>query len=177
MILPIVPYGDLMLRTKCKNIDADYPNLSELVVNMVQTMMASNGIGLAAPQIDLPIRLFIVGYPKHSKIPLKVFINPEIIEYSDQTCSMPEGCLSIPGLNAEVIRSQRIKIRYNNIKFETIEEEFDDLYARVIQHEYDHIEGKLFIDYLSNEKKQEINNQLEKICNNQIITKYKLKTI
>lgn len=168
MILPIVLYDNPMLRTKCKNIDETYPNLFTLVANMVETQIASNGIGLAAPQIDLPIRLFVVGYPKHTQVPLKVFINPEIISYSTQTCTMTEGCLSIPGLNADVIRPETITIRYNNIKFETIEETFDGIYARVVQHEYGHIEGKLFIDYLSDEKKLEINEQLEKIISKEV---------
>jgi peptide deformylase len=175
MILPIVAYGDIMLRTICKNIDETYPNLIPLVANMVQTQIASNGIGLAAPQVDLPIRLFVVGYPNHPQVPLKVFINPEIVSYSTETCSMPEGCLSIPGLNADVIRPESVTVRYNNPKFETIEETFDGIYARVVQHEYDHIEGKLFIDYLSDEKKQEINNQLEKIIRKEVQTKYPLK--
>lgn len=177
MILPIVPYGDFILRTKCKNVESDYPNLTTLVVNMVETMMASNGIGLAAPQIDLPIRLFVVGYPKHDKVPLKLFINPEIIEYSTETCSMPEGCLSIPGLAGDVVRPQKIKIRYQNINFQTTEEEFDGLYARVVQHEYDHIEGKLFIDYLDQVKNDEITDILNKITKNEVATKYLLKKI
>ena len=175
MILPIVPYGDVMLRTKCKNIDETFPNLIPLIANMVETQLASNGIGLAAPQIDLPIRLFVVGYPKHEHVPLKVFINPEIIDYSTETFSMQEGCLSIPGLNAEVIRPKSITIRYQTPNFKGVEETFDGIYARVIQHEYDHIEGKLFIDYLSDEKKLEINEQLKKIIRKEVQTKYPLK--
>jgi len=160
MRLPIVIYGEQILRTKCSDIDKDYPDLSDLIKNMTETMFASNGIGLAAPQIDLPIRLFIIG-SNQIKIPVQVFINPEIINYSEETCDMVEGCLSIPGLNGAVTRPETITIRYKNVNFEDVTETYNGLYARVIQHEYDHIEGKLYVDYIT--QTDEIISHLEKL--------------
>jgi len=162
MRLPIVIYGEQILRTKCSDIDKDYPDLSDLIKDMTETMFASNGIGLAAPQIDLPIRLFIIG-SNQIKMPVQVFINPEIISYSEETCDMAEGCLSIPGLNEIVTRSETITIRYKNVNFEDVTETYNGLYARVIQHEYDHIEGKLYVDYIK--QTEEIISHLEKLKN------------
>ena len=160
MRLPIVIYGEQILRTKCSDIDKDYPDLSDLIKNMTETMFASNGSGLAAPQIDLPIRLFVIG-SNQIKMPVQVFINPEIINYSEETCDMVEGCLSIPGLNGAVTRPETITIRYKNVNFEDVTETYNGLYARVIQHEYDHIEGKLYVDYIT--QTDEIISHLEKL--------------
>ena len=168
MILPIVPYGNSMLRRRCDNIEKGYPNLLSIIDNMWITMFASNGIGLAAPQVNLPIRLFIVETIK------KVFINPEIIDRSLDTCLMKEGCLSIPGIGENIERSSRITIKYRDEDYKLHKDSFEGIDARVIQHEYDHIEGKLFIDYVTGLKRKLIKGKLNDIVNDNIVTKYKM---
>ena len=168
MILPIVPYGNSMLRRKCDNIEKGYPNLSTIIDNMWITMFASNGIGLAAPQVNLPIRLFIIETLK------KVFINPEIVDKSLDSSLMKEGCLSIPGIGENIERPNSITIKYYDEDFILHKDNFDGMDARVIQHEYDHIEGKLFIDYVTGLKRKLIKGKLNDIVNDNIITKYKM---
>jgi len=163
MILPIVAFGTPVLRQKAKKIDEDYEGLLELVDNMFETMYKASGVGLAAPQIGMSIRLFIVdASPFQEEEPKlkdfkKVFLNPEIVEEEGEKFDFNEGCLSIPHIREDVSRKSKILIRFQDGHFKNYEEEFDGLAARIIQHEYDHIEGVLFTDYLSSLKKRLIN--------------------
>lgn len=155
MILPIVGYGDPVLKKKTGDIDKSYPNLNEVIENMWETMYNANGVGLAAPQIGLAIRLFIVDASpfedeeEHLKDFKKVFINAHILEESGEEWLFNEGCLSFPDLREDVARKPVIKIRYQDENFQEHEQEFDGVAARIIQHEYDHIEGIVFVDRIS----------------------------
>lgn len=181
MILPIYLYGQAVLREQCETIERSYPKLNELIDNMFETMYQAEGIGLAAPQIGLNIRLFIVDLeplaednPQYKGFK-KVFINPQIIESKDKLVKYEEGCLSIPGINEMIEREETIIIRYQDQNFETKEEEYSDFFARCIQHEYDHIEGILFIDKLSPIRKQMIKTKLMNIVKGKKQTFYKTK--
>lgn len=155
MIYPIVIYGSPVLRKKSVNIDPDYPELGKLIDDMYLTLAEAEGVGLAAPQIGKNIRLFIVDCtPWGEEDPSlaeyrKVFINAEIYERSAQTSLFNEGCLSLPGLHEDVSRPVSIKIRYQDENFVEHDEEIGGMAARVIQHEYDHLEGEVFTDRLS----------------------------
>lgn len=187
MILPIRAYGDTVLRKKGHDISPDYPELKELIDNMFETMNAAHGIGLAAPQIGLDIRLFIVDVT-----PLaddedyediadelqdfkKVFINARILEESGNEWKFNEGCLSIPDVREDVSRKETILIEYFDENFVKHTETFSDIRARVIQHEYDHIEGVLFTDKLSPLKKKIIKGKLTKITSGDIHVGYKMR--
>lgn len=185
MILPIVAYGNPVLKKKSAEISKDYPKLEELIKNMFETMYNAHGVGLAAPQIGLPIRLFIVDatpfaqdedLSKEEQEQLKnfkkVFINPVITEESGVEWDFNEGCLSIPDVREDVFRKPNIKISYLNENFEPQEEELDGLAARVVQHEYDHIEGILFTDKLSSFKKRLIKGKLASIEKGKIDVEY-----
>lgn len=183
MILPIVAYGDPVLRKETEEIDANYPDLKQLIADMFETMYHSKGVGLAAPQIGLPIRLFIVdaaGFNEDGEAPelegfKRVFINPIIIEEKGKEWKFEEGCLSIPGIREEVSRKPELTIEYYNEKFELVEEKLDGLGARVVQHEYDHIEGILFIDKINPLKKQLIKSRLNAIVKGEIKVGYRMK--
>lgn len=183
MILPIVAYGDPVLRKETEEIDANYPDLKQLIADMFETMYHSKGVGLAAPQIGLPIRLFIVdaaGFNEDGEAPelegfKRVFINPIIIEEKGKEWKFEEGCLSIPGIREEVSRKPELTIEYYNEKFELVEEKLDGLGARVVQHEYDHIEGILFIDKINPLKKQLIKSRLNAITKGEIKVGYRMK--
>ena len=188
MILPIVAYGDPVLKKKAKYIDKNYPKLSELIENMYQTMYGAYGVGLAAPQIGLPIRLFLVdtepfaeddSFSEKEQEQLKnfkrTFINAQILEEEGDEWAFNEGCLSIPDVREDVFRQPKIKIQYQDENFETRVEEFDGLIARVIQHEYDHIEGILFTDKLSSFKKRLIKGKLSNISKGKIKIDYKMR--
>ncbi len=188
MILPIVAYGDAVLKKKAKEIDTTYPNLKELIENMYETMYGAYGVGLAAPQIGLPIRLFLVDTEPFSededlsendreqmKNFKKTFINAQIIEEEGDEWAFNEGCLSIPDVREDVFRQPKIKIQYQDENFETHVEEYDGLIARVIQHEYDHIEGILFTDKLSSFKKRLIKGKLANISKGKIKIDYKMR--
>ena len=188
MILPIVAYGDPVLKKKAKNIDKDYPRLSELIENMFETMYGAYGVGLAAPQIGLPIRLFLVdtepfaeddSFSEKEQEQLKnfkrTFINAQILEEEGDEWAFNEGCLSIPDIREDVFRQPKIKIQYQDENFVTHVEEFDGLIARVIQHEYDHIEGILFTDKLSSFKKRLIKGKLSNISKGKIKIDYKMR--
>ena len=155
MIYPIVIYGSPVLRKKSVNIDPDYPELGKLIDDMYLTLAEAEGVGLAAPQIGKNIRLFIVDCtPWGEEDPSlaeyrKVFINAEIYERSAETSLFNEGCLSLPGLHEDVSRPVSIKIRYQDENFVEHDEEIGGMAARVIQHEYDHLEGEVFTDRLS----------------------------
>ncbi len=188
MILPIVAYGDAVLRKKAVNIPEDYSNLPEVIANMYDTMYNAYGVGLAAPQIGLPIRLFVIDTNPFSeddeltndeqeqlKSFKRTFINAQILEESGDEWAFNEGCLSIPDVREDVFRKPVIKIQYQDEQFNTHVEEFDGLIARVIQHEYDHIEGILFTDKLSALKKRLIKARLGNISKGAIRVDYKMR--
>ncbi len=181
MILPIVAYGDPVLRKKAKNINPDYPGLEPLIHNMFETMYGASGVGLAAPQIGKSIRLFVVdASPFAEEDPSlegfkKVFINPEILDEEGEEWAFNEGCLSIPDVREDVDRQPEIKLRYQDENFDEHEEAFKGLAARVIQHEYDHIEGVLFTDYLAPIRKTLIKGKLMNIAKGKVKTDYPMK--
>lgn len=188
MILPIVAYGDPVLKKVATNIDADYPKLNELIDNMFETMYNAYGVGLAAPQIGLPIRLFLVDTTPFSEDEdlseedqkalngfKRVFINAEIVEEEGEEWAFNEGCLSIPDVREDVFRKPKITIEYLDENFEPKKETFDGLIARVIQHEYDHIEGVLFTDKLSTLKKRLIKGRLSNISKGKIKVDYRMR--
>ncbi len=184
MILPIYAYGQPVLKKVATEITPEYPNLKELIENMWQTMYNADGVGLAAPQIGLAIRLFIVDTakplensedkdaPKGIK---KVFINAQKLEETGEEWAYEEGCLSIPDIRGEVDRPERIRIRYLDENFQTQEETFDGLNARVIQHEYDHIQGILFTELLKPVKKQLVQRKLLKIRKGAVKVSYPMR--
>jgi peptide deformylase len=177
MKLSIVAYGDPVLKKVCEPIDENYPNLKELISNMWETMYNANGVGLAAPQVGLPIRLFIVDVrAEEDEEPYKkVFINAQILEETGEPWAFNEGCLSIPDVREDVMRKPNILIKYYDENWNLHEEHVDGFPARVIQHEYDHIEGKLFTDKLSLLRKQLIKGKLDNIAKGKISTDYKMR--
>mgnify|MGYP006127144071 FL=1 len=183
MILPIVAYGDSVLRKETKEIEKDYPDLDILIKNMFETMYAAKGVGLAAPQIGKAIRIFIVdasGFNEDGEHPelaefKRVYINPIIVEESGKEWKFEEGCLSIPGIREDVSRKSNVVIEYYNENFELIEETLDGLSARVIQHEYDHIEATLFTDHINPLKKRLIKGKLNDIAKGNIQVGYRMK--
>ena len=183
MILPIYTYGQSVLRDEAENIDQNYPGLNELLENMFQTMNHAAGVGLAAPQIGLPIRLFVITldalaeeHPEFKDFN-KVYINPEILEESEEEESMEEGCLSLPGVHESVKRPTKIKVKYHDENFLLREELLDGFLARVFQHEFDHLEGKLFIDHLSTLRKQMIRGKLGVMLKGKARSSYKMKQV
>jgi peptide deformylase len=183
MILPIVAYGDAVLRKETEEIDKDYPDLDLLIENMFETMYAAKGVGLAAPQIAKAIRIFIVdasGFNDEGEYPeladfKRVYINPIIVEESGKEWKFEEGCLSIPGIREDVSRKSNVVIEYYNENFELIEESLDGIAARVIQHEYDHIEATLFTDYINPLRKKLIKGKLNDIAKGNIKVNYRMK--
>lgn len=189
MILPIVAYGDPGLKKSSLDLTSDYPDLPLLIANMFETMYHAKGVGLAAPQIGLNIRMFVVdGAPfadEEGEEPdpraqgiatfKRVFINPVILEESGELWSFQEGCLSIPKIRENVSRKATVTISYFNENWEKKEELFEGYAARIIQHEYDHIEGILFTDRLNPLKKKLIQKRLKLIAEGQISVDYKLK--
>ncbi|MBN4085219.1 peptide deformylase [Flavobacteriaceae bacterium AH-315-B10] len=188
MILPIIAYGDAVLRKKAKEITKDFPNLDGLIENMHETMYNAFGVGLAAPQIGFPIRLFILDTSPFAEDDtlteeeintLKdfkcTFINAKMVEEIGKEWVFNEGCLSIPNIREDVLRKPQIKIEYQDEDFKTHIEEFSGLLARVIQHEYDHIEGILFTDKISSFKKRLIKGKLSNISKGKIDVEYKMR--
>ena len=188
MILPIVAYGAPVLKKEAAEISKDYPNLDQLIENMWETMYASNGVGLAAPQIGLSIRLFVVDTAPFSgddeldeleaiklKSFKKVFINPELIEEDGPIWEFNEGCLSIPDVREDVSRHDRIMIHYFDEQFEEQRLMLTGLSARVVQHEYDHIEGVLFTDHLTPLKRRLLKHRLNSISKGTIQVDYPWK--
>jgi peptide deformylase len=187
MILPIVAYGNPVLKKKAKNITQDYPELDQFIYNMWETMYKASGVGLAAPQVGVGIRLFVVDaspfaedeeLSQEEKEQLsgfkKVFINPEL-EESGEEWAFNEGCLSIPEVREDIYRQEKIHITYFDENFKEHQETFTGLPARVIQHEYDHIEGILFTDKLSPLKKRLIKGKLNNIAKGNIQVDYKMR--
>ncbi len=179
MIYPIVAYGDPVLRKVGATIDKDYPQLKELIENMFETMYESHGVGLAAPQIGKAINLFIIDSSRFEdeKYPdvKKVFINAEILEETGDKWDFEEGCLSIPHIRENVKRHETLRIRYQDENFETHEETYDGIVARVIQHEYDHVKGIMFVDRLSELKKRLLKNKLINISKGGVRVDYKMR--
>ena len=194
MILPIVAYGDPVLKREGDEIEQDYPGLKQLIADMFETMYNAYGVGLAAPQIGKSIRLFIIDttpfterdeeddedpMPEEERKQLeglkKVFINPIILEESGDKWAFNEGCLSIPGINEDVLRQRDLIIEYYDENFELKEETYTGKAARVIQHEYDHIDGILFTDRLNPLRKQFLKKRLNDISRGKTNAKYKMK--
>ena len=183
MILPIVAYGSNVLRSPCKEIDSSYSNLDQLIDNMFETMYAASGVGLAAPQINKSIRLFIVDTtpfkdddsPDHV-VCKKIFINPKITSITGESWSFSEGCLSIPEVREDVKRLSEITIEYFDKDFNKHTETYDGLNARVILHEYDHIEGILFVDKISPLRKRMIKGKLKDISNGTLNANYLIRS-
>jgi peptide deformylase len=188
MILPIVAYGHPVLRKVAEEIGPDYPQLDKLIEDMWETMHASNGVGLAAPQINRAIRLFVVDstlifenmeeeekgvYPDEPGI-RQVFINARIVNLEGDKWAYNEGCLSIPKIREDVLREEKVTISYLDEFFQSHLKTFHGITARVILHEYDHIEGKLFIDHISLLKKKLIRKKLDDISRGKIKVDYKM---
>ena len=168
MILPIYTYGTAVLRKVAEPITKDYPQLKELIQNMFETMYHADGVGLAAPQVGLPIRVIVIDLvafkeddPELGSFKIAM-INPTMLEFGDEMVTLEEGCLSIPGIHETVSRSERIKIKYFDADFNEYIEEFDGFKARVIQHEYDHLQGVLFIDHISRLKRERVTRRFAK---------------
>lgn len=188
MILPIVAYGAPVLRKMCKDIDANYPGLDKLIEDMWETMYASNGVGLAAPQINKDIRLFVMDsvqifenleedelglYPDGPGIK-KVFINAHIVDLEGDEWAYNEGCLSIPKIREDVYRQETVILNYLDEQFVEHTESFNGISARVILHEYDHIDGKLFIDYIKPLRRKLLQGKLNDINKGKIKVDYKM---
>ena len=188
MILPIVAYGAPVLRTVCKDITPMYPGLAKLIEDMWETMYASNGVGLAAPQINRDIRLFLIDseqiftnqdqedkgkYPDEPGVK-QVFINAQIRELNGQEWVYNEGCLSIPKIREDIPRNEEVTLEYVDEQFSPQIKTFNGITARIILHEYDHIEGKLFIDYLKPLKRKLLKGKLDDITKGKIKVDYKM---
>lgn len=188
MILPIVAYGDPVLKKVAENISPDYPNLKELIADMFDTMYHAKGVGIAAPQVGRSIRLFVVdasafaddeeNTPEEAEEMRnfkRVFINAQIIEEEGDEWPFNEGCLSIPKIREDVYRKPFIKMRYMDENFDEYEEEFDGVIARIIQHEYDHIEGILFTDRINPLRKRLLKRKLTDISKGNVDIDYKMR--
>lgn len=180
MILPVYVYGQPVLRKVASDITPDYPDLKQLIDSMFETMYKADGVGLAAPQIGLSIRLIVIdatASASEEKSELsdfkKVLINPQVVEYKGDEWTYNEGCLSLPDIREDVDRPSAIKIRYFNENFDAFEEEFDGMKARIIQHEYDHLEGKLFVDRINPIRRRFISGKLKLISKGKVTANYK----
>ena len=188
MVLPVIAYGSPVLRKVCEEIVPEYPDLKKLLADMWDTLYNSNGVGIAAPQINKPIRLFIVDtaqvvddfneedkrlYPNEKPVK-QIFINARKLEETGDMWPYNEGCLSIPKVREDIQRTQKVRLSYLDENFMPHETVFHGITARVIQHEYDHIEGKLFIDYLSQLKKRLIKKKLSDISAGKVKTDYRM---
>lgn len=191
MILPIVAYGTPILRTIAKDIDANYPGLAKLIEDMWETMYASNGVGLAAPQINKDIRLFVIDstqvfegmdakeraeYPDAPGVK-QVFINAQVLELNGEEWAYNEGCLSIPKIREDVYREEEVVIQFVDEHFTTHTKTYNGITARVILHEYDHIEGKLFIDHLKPLKRKMLKGKLDDISKGKVRVDYKMSFV
>lgn len=188
MILPIIAYGDPVLRKKCREVGKDHPKLNDILTNMWETMYNASGVGLAAPQVGLPIRVFLVDaspFADDEELSAderktldgfkKVFINAKITEETGKDWSFNEGCLSIPDVREDVTRKDTVTINYFDENFKEYTETFTGLAARVIQHEYDHIEGILFTDKISSLKKRLLKGRLSNISKGKIRVDYRMR--
>lgn len=187
MILPIYGYGEPVLRKKTVEIGKDYPDLDQLIENMYETMYKAHGIGLAAPQVGLNVRLFVIDASPLAEdedyvdikdelaLCKKVFINPKITKRDGELWKFNEGCLSIPDIREDIKRLENITIEYFDQNWNKKTENFGDVRARIIQHEYDHIEGILFTDLLSPLKKKLLKGKLANISKGKVETEYRMK--
>lgn len=181
MILPIYAYGHNVLKKKAEDIGADYPDLQALIADMWETMENASGVGLAAPQIGLSIRLFVIDTTemmeddRKANGMRKVFINAEKLEEGGEVWAYEEGCLSIPEIRGEVERPSQLRLRYFDEQFAEHETIFTGINARVIQHEYDHIEGILFVEHLKPIKKRLIKRRLDDIKKGDVKAIYKMR--
>lgn len=180
MILPITAYGYPVLKKKAQNIQKDYPGLRELIANMFETMYNANGVGLAAPQVNKSIRLIVIDasyysdeYPELEGFK-RVFVNAKILEESGDEWLYEEGCLSVPGIREDVSRKSVVRVEYYNEDFERHEEVFDGIVARIFMHEYDHIEGVLFVDRISPLRKMLLKGKLNDITIGKVDVAYKM---
>lgn len=179
MIYPIVAYGDSVLRKEAKDYPRDSEDLTPMVESMFETMYKANGVGLAAPQIGKSLRVFVIDSTRmgdDEKTGVKrAFINPEILDEYGEEWTFEEGCLSIPDVHGDVLRPEKLTIRYFDELWNEHEEEFDDMTARVIQHEYDHLDGVLFTDYLKGLKKQMLRAKLVNISKGIVKADYRMR--
>ncbi len=183
MTLPIYIYGQPVLRKIAEDIAPDYPDLKELIANMFETMDKADGVGLAAPQIGLPIRVVVINldplsdeYPEYKDF-RKAYINPHILEISGEEEAMEEGCLSLPGIHETVKRQGTIHVRYMDEALVQHDEIVEGYLARVMQHEFDHLEGRMFIDHISPLRKQMIKGKLNAMLKGKAHCNYKVKTV
>lgn len=183
MILPVYVYGQPVLRKVAEDIAPDYPNLKELIRNMFETMSHADGVGLAAPQIGLPIRVVTIDldvlsddFPEYKEF-RKAYINAHILEVSGEEVAMEEGCLSLPGIHETVKRGSRIRVKYLDEDLVEHDEIVEGYLARVMQHEFDHLDGKMFIDHLSPLRRQMIKGKLNAMLKGKAHCTYKVKTI
>jgi peptide deformylase len=181
MIFPIVVYGDPVLRKKAEPVTPDYPGLAEFLTDFWETMYYADGVGLAAPQVGRSIRIFVLDASSGAEDDpslqdfKKVFINPEMLESSGEITVIEEGCLSLPEIREKISRPDVIRIRYQDENFVEHEETYTGFAARIIQHEYDHLEGRLFIDYLSPLRRKLMKNRLLNISKGKVTPKYKIR--
>lgn len=183
MTLPIYLYGQPVLRKVAEDIDKDYPALKELVANMFETMYKSDGVGLAAPQIGLSIRVIVIDggvmaedFPECKGFK-RALINPRIVERTGDEVGIEEGCLSLPGIHEKVSRPTKVKLKYLDTDFVEQEEVVEGFCARIVQHEYDHLEGKMFIDHISAIRKQLIKAKLNNILKGNVRCSYRAKAV
>lgn len=183
MLLPVYLYGHPVLRKVSENIPADYPGLKELIPNMYETMYNADGVGLAAPQIGLNVRIIVIGldvladtFPEYKNFRLTL-INPHIVGTDGEDVSIEEGCLSLPGIHESVTRKNKVTVRYLDENFVEHTDTFEDYLARVVQHEHDHLEGKMFIDHISPIRKQLIKSKLNHIIKGKIRCDYRTKAV
>lgn len=183
MILPIYIYGQPVLRKVAQDIAPDYPNLKDLIANMFETMDNAEGVGLAAPQIGLPIRVVVINLDVLSdELPefkgfRKAYINPHILETSGELEDMEEGCLSLPGIHENVKRAGKIHVTYLDEDLQPHDEMVEGYLARVMQHEFDHLDGKMFIDRISTLRKQMIRGKLGSMLKGKVRCAYRYKAV
>jgi peptide deformylase len=183
MILPIYTYGQAVLREKTEPVDAQYSDLKGLIDNMFETMYQADGVGLAAPQIGRSIRLLVIDAEPLSADHIeckdfkRVMINPEIVERSEESIAIEEGCLSFPGIHEKVPRAAKIRVRYKDASFATQEETLEGFAARVVQHEYEHLEGRVFIDHITPIRRQLNKSKLNAIMKGTAKCSYRVKNV
>lgn len=184
MILPVYIYGQPVLRNEAELVTKDYEGLNELIENMKETMYASNGIGIAAPQVGVGLKLVYIDvdvlkddFPELKGVQM-VLINPEVtVDETSPTVTREEGCLSVPGVNENVTRHSKIHLKWTDENWVEHEQDIEGYLARVVQHECDHLDGKVFIDHISSIRKQLINNKLKKIVDGKIRCTYRTRGV
>jgi peptide deformylase len=183
MILPVYLYGQPVLRKEAETVPADYPGLVELAANMFETMGNAEGVGLAAPQVGVSLRVLVIDADEVSKdFPecknfKRVMVNPEIVEFSDEDTVLEEGCLSFPGIHEKVPRATWIKVQYEDVDRKPVEERLEGFAARIVQHECEHLEGGIFIDNISHIRKQLNKRKLNNIIKGTASCSYKTKAV